>query len=331
MIKKRNLDPSLVQWIMSQTGLGPGVGELHWVAPASSSTSQFRTQLQRWGVEQNYKIHTDPVEAEKAMVANRNDVMLLMPGTYRVADTAAAPMTWTKGHTHMIGLAGHGHLINIETITTTGVYAFKNTANTCEFHNIVFKQWGQAEAAKSCVEEHGGYNIWKNCYMMGNIRTNIKALVTASSLLCTDGGGNHDKFMGCKIGHTGGVATTGLSGVIRVDATGSLSNSKFVDCEILQQASDADGSAVLFADAASADRLLLFKDCIFYNFRVDHAGTAPSYVFRHSAGSPTTHDILLKGCARLGYTGWCNNQTFVFSADAAGNTEGGIAVAADVS
>ena len=82
MIQLDNLDPSLVQWIMQQTGLGPGIGELFWVAPAASATSQFRTQLQRWGVEQNYKIYTAPATAHAAMVANRNDVMLIMPGKY---------------------------------------------------------------------------------------------------------------------------------------------------------------------------------------------------------------------------------------------------------
>ena len=66
-IKKRNLDPALVQWIMTQTGLGVGIGEIHWVAPATSATSQYRAQLQNMGVEIGNKIHTT-IDAAMAKV-----------------------------------------------------------------------------------------------------------------------------------------------------------------------------------------------------------------------------------------------------------------------
>ena len=76
MIKKRNLDPSLVQWIMTVTGLGPGIGELHWVAPVDSATSQYRAQLESWGVGIDHKIHTTVAGAFAKAVAYRNDVIL---------------------------------------------------------------------------------------------------------------------------------------------------------------------------------------------------------------------------------------------------------------
>ena len=340
-IRKQSLDPSLVQWIMTQTGLGPGIGEMFWVAPASSATSQFRTQLQRWGVEQNYKIHTDPVDAHDAMVAGRNDVMLVMPGTYTVADTAAAPMTWSKDYTHMIGLAnpqrstGAGAVIR--TTSATGVFAMQNTADQCQFHNIAWQQWGSAAAALSVVEEIGHENRYVNCLMFGHIRSNIAALTTGSSLKiggATDAGANN-LYDNCVIGGTGGSKRTAVSGVILFDSdayyAGVGKNSKFDNCMINSWAEDTDPCAVLLTEQYSADRLILFEGCTFYNFRLNHSATMPSYVFHHVRTTSYTHDFLLKNCARLGFTAWCSDPHFVFSADALGETDGGEAKAADVS
>jgi len=339
MIKKRNLDPSLVQWIMQQTGLGPGVGELHWVAPASSSTSQFRTQLQRWGVEQNYKIHTDPVEAEKAMVANRNDVMLIMPGNYTVTDTAAAPMTWSKDYTHMIGLgppqkheyAGRG--VVIRTINTTGVFAMINTGDLCQFHNIAFQQWGQATAALTAFREEGHMNSFNGCHFFGQIRSNTIALTTSSSFevnAAVTRAGNADIFTDCVIGGSGGAKRTGANGTLLFATGGTIGagcDMQFRNTQFMSWAEDTDPCAILVAGNYAADRLLLFEGCTFYNFRENHNTTMPAYVVRDACN--TTHDIVFKNSAHHGFTAWTNNQTHCFVTMPAVDESGGEAVAAD--
>jgi len=327
MIKKRNLDNSLIQWIMTTTGLGPGIGKIKHVAPAET---QYRTQAQEMGVPDS-DLFTAVEDAYAAMVANRNDVCLMYPGNYWPDQVDAAPMTWAKARAHLLGLHNHSMTVNFESNGVDNVFVFKSTANANIFQNFACKQWGENVACISCVEEAGGYNHWKNVYMMGAIRSEIAALTTASSLHCSGGGGKHNKFIGCKIGHTGGSKMTGVSGVIRVTETGSLATSKFTGCEILSISQNANPCGMLFVEAAASDRLVLLKDCVFYNFNENHGATQPSYAIRHVAGSPTTHDVLLKDCARLGYGAWCNNNTFVFATGPKGATDGGEAVAADTS
>ncbi len=82
MIKKRNLDNSLIQWIMTVTGLGPGIGEVHYVALAASATSQYRTNLNAMGVGVDQPIHSTIQAAVTKKVDYRNDVILVLPGTY---------------------------------------------------------------------------------------------------------------------------------------------------------------------------------------------------------------------------------------------------------
>lgn len=80
-IKRRNLDNSLVQWIMVESGFGPGIGQIQYVAPATSSTSQFRAQLEAMGVDSG-DISTLVATALSKAENYRNDVILIAPGTY---------------------------------------------------------------------------------------------------------------------------------------------------------------------------------------------------------------------------------------------------------
>ena len=115
-IKKRNLDNSLIQWIMNYAGLGPGIGDIRYVAPAHSATSLYRQQLEELGVDSE-DIYTLPSLAYAAVSANRNDVILLCPGTY----TETATITWAKAQTHMIGIGNptwrQGGKIRVQTVT----------------------------------------------------------------------------------------------------------------------------------------------------------------------------------------------------------------------
>jgi len=116
MIKKRNLDPSLVNWIMNQTGIGPGIGEIFFVAPESSATSQYRTQLQSMGVERDNVIYTEPATAIAKTTDYRNDVVLIYPGAYTtgIADDLTA--------IHLLGLGATPYNVSIAS-TTASAYA----------------------------------------------------------------------------------------------------------------------------------------------------------------------------------------------------------------
>lgn len=341
MIKKRNLDPSLIQWIMQQTGLGPGVGELFWVATAPSSTNQFRQQLQSWGVEQSDKIYDDPGDAYDAMEIGRNDVMLIMPGKY--TGTGAAPYTFAKDYTHYIGLGPPqrqeygGRGVVIRTLSDSGVFAATNTGDLCSFHNIAFQQWGENAAALTSFREAGHMNTFKGCHFFGHIRSDTVGLTTSSSLEIADvvAAGLADTFIECVFGGSGGAKRTAINGTILFagDAGAKGVDMQFKDCQFMSWMEDADPCAVLFAESWGADRLQLFEGCTFYNFMEDHSGTTPLYVFRYAQAiqGVATHDVILKRCSRLGFAAWAQHNEMIYSSDSKGATDGGEAIAVDES
>ena len=150
MIKKRNLDNSLVQWIMGQTGLGPGIGNIKYLVPNTSSTSQFRNILQENNTP-DADMFTTLASAEAAMEAYQNDVLLVMPGLY----TESAETDWDKAWTHMIGLGGpntYGEYAEpncvIRTTGTSVVNTLDVTGQLCQFHNVTFNNYGANAACK---------------------------------------------------------------------------------------------------------------------------------------------------------------------------------------
>lgn len=335
-IMRTSLDPSLQAWIMDVTGLGPGIGQVRYIVkPNSTHYAWLRDDLKI----PPHLIHFDVDSAHANMTANRNDVALIFTGKY--TGTGAAPYAWTKDETHLIGVgppqrheyAGRG--VIIRTLSTAGVFAMKNTGDLCQFHNIAFQQWGQNAAALTAFRESGHMNQYKGCHFFGQIRTEVKALTTSSSLeidSTTVRSGSGNLYERCVIGGSGGTKRTGANGTLLITSGGAIgvgADMQFRDCQFMSWMEDVDPSAVLLAANYAGDRLLLFEGCTFYNFVENHGGTIPAYVFRDS--NATTHDILLKRCARLGFTAWTSDQTFCFSADSIGATDGGQSTAADES
>ena len=132
MIKKRNLSPDLVQWIMTQSGLDIGTGDLHFVAPASSTTSHYRGWLQSMGVENDYKIHTTIQAALDKTVAYRNDVVLVFPGTY------AESLVKDLANVQVIGIGRTGTRPSAR-VNPVATAAFTGEFINSGFRNLEFK------------------------------------------------------------------------------------------------------------------------------------------------------------------------------------------------
>jgi len=336
-IRKRNLDNSLIQWIMTVTGLGPGIGEIKYVAPAASSTSQYRTQLQQMGVD-DADIFTTPKLAHAAIEAHRNDVVLVFPAEY--FETGTDPFTFDTYYAHMMGLQHRQttvwHAIGavIATNGTTSPYAMESIGKGNQYHNLVFANMGAATAAISGLKESSRKTLYKGCAILGQLATLQAQNADCTSLWINTskagyGVGNGVVFEDCVIGSSGGPTRTQLSGTIRFGPTGVAaagSGMEFRNCRIEGRAEDNDPCAVKIEAANCVDRLMLFDRCVFYNFSENH-GTAPDYVIRDACN--TTHDILLKDCTRVGFDAWTNLAAHCFiSSGTTQTTAGGVAVAA---
>jgi hypothetical protein len=306
MIKKRNLDPSLVQWIMTQTGLGPGIGEIFYVAPAASSTSQYRTQLQSMGIKDD-RIYLSPDTAYAAMVAGRNDVMLIAPGIYDLD----AELAWSKANTHMIGLGGPNTLgdfyepnVCVYTDSTSVASVVTVTGQNCQFHNVNFFQYGNNAACLTAftLTAYGCY--LKNCAFMGATTAGTDNVVAAASLYIGASAG-YPIFEDCTIGQNCWYAREGaLSGVLRFTNTSSATlpyNGKFIRCRFLSISETATVAMVALPANSCIAGTWLFDNCSFENYSVNWAANL-NQVFYDACG--TSHGIVLHHCMALGIDEW---------------------------
>jgi len=334
MIKKRNLDPSLVQWIMSQTGLGPGIGELFWVAPAKSSTSQYRTQLQRWGVEQNYKIYSDITVAEAAMESYRNDVMLVMPGAY---NTKGA-LTWSKHNSCLLGLGhpiknwyGDGGAVTIRNVAETdGAYGMLNTGNYCNFINAHFDNLGEDAACVCSVKEQGRDPHYRGCLFGGHVRSEQAGAAAAAAIwvdTSVTAAGHGLVLDDCVVGYSGSYTRSNSNTLLLFGATGasgSGSNVTLRNTVFNSRSKVAGCSAIKFAANNTVDRMFLIDGCTFYNFydANDITSTLTEVINDDCA---TTHKILVRNSFQTGWASWEGTRSTVYLTQADASGASGIA------
>jgi hypothetical protein len=336
MIRKRNLDPALLQWIHSVTGIGPGIGEVHYLVDVDTA---FYSWLRDDMRQDNALIHHDPEVAHAEMTTNRNDCLLVFPGDY--TGTGADPLTWSKSKTHMLGLAfartPHPTMqgVVIRTISTSGVYAMLNTGSDNIFSKINFTQWGQNAACVCAVKEQGNHNSFLDCGIVGMIRSQTSQDTDGCSLwinTAVSNAGQGNLYQDCVIGDSGGAERTVANGQILLGPTGiegAGNNIHLLRCKINSRAADVDPCAILASANYCLDRQLLIEDCVFYNFVLNHTATKPAYVIRD--GCNTTHDIILKNSVHHGFTAWTNNVTHCFNTAPDAADGGGESTAADAS
>lgn len=305
MIKKRNLDPSLIQWIMTVTGLGPGIGEIFYVAPSASSTSQYRTQLQAMGVKDE-NIYSLPSAAFKDMIAYRNDVMLVMPGAY--AETAS--LAWSKANTHLIGLGGPNTFgdysepnVAIYTATTSVAEVINVTGQNCQFHNITVGNFGNnaANLAALKLDAYGCY--FKNVAFQGATTAGTDDVVAAASLYIDDGG-SYPIFERCVIGqNVWDVREGALSGVLRFTGTAGTGpfGGEFRQCRFLSRSDTATVAMVALPANYCMHGTWLFDNCTFENY-ADNWAVNLNQVFYDNCG--TTHSVVLHHCMAVGCDEW---------------------------
>jgi len=305
MIKKRNLDNSLIQWIMTQTGLGPGIGDIRYLVPAVSSTSQYRTQLQSMGVT-NGDMFTTLAAAENVLTANRNDVLLIMPGSY----TQTTELAWDKDHTHILGLGGPNNAgdhslsgVTIYMATAQIVETIDITADRCVFQNLLVGNGGNHATNVGAVNVDGWGNYFKNVAFIGSIATNQNTAAAAASLLI-DRLGHFPIFEDCIIGQNNwGVRSGANSGVLRFVGTTAPApqNGTFRRCQFISR-SDTNTCAMIALPASTCiDRPWLFEDCMFHNYSPNNATAMNKVIYEACA---TTYSIILKNCVASGFTEW---------------------------
>lgn len=315
MIKRRNLDNSLIQWIMTVTGLGPGIGELFWIAPSASATSQYRTHLQdQLGISD--LIYSTLATAYAAAVTNRNDAILVMPGAY----DEAATLDWTKDNLHMIGLGGPNTRADysetnavIYTDTAAVDYTIHLTGDHCMLLNIGLNNAGANAGNFGPLYVNGYGNLFKNVGLIGNLTAQQLADDDCASLHIGTLAHNC-KWINCDIGEDcWGARSAAYSG--QVSFIGSNPNGGlFENCFFRSAAQTATVAMITTYKGAAGTthigRAWLFDNCKFTNFdERSTIGTNCNEVF-HIKAAGASWPVLLHNCSQYGYDRWSDQSTY---------------------
>ena len=330
MVRKRNLDPSLLNWLMTLTGLGPGIGEVHYVVPVGSSTSKFYEWLKTDMRTLPANIHHSIAEGYNALTDYRNDILLVMPGAY----LTTAELTWAKQHTHMLGLGGpntNGDWsepnVVMYTATITVASVLTMTGANCQFHNMVISNYGNNAACLTAalLSNYGCY--FKNMAFQGNMTTNQNTTVAAASLYI-DGSGMYPIFDDCVIGQdVWGERSGANSGQLRFTGTTQPNGGQFNRCRIPSRSVTATCAAVALPANGAIGRGWVWNNCIFSNeYATPFTNVNNVFYDNDLAGQ----SILLKDCVSVGYAEWqaggAGVDRRIFSNMGVATAGGGIAI-----
>lgn len=245
--------------------------------------------------------------AHNAMVANRNDIALVVGGS-SATDSAireSETLVWSKSMCHIVGLNAYGRISHrVSLRITSGATGFSPllqvTGDGCVFANLhVYHGYDTAET-QVAVDVLGDRNTFFNCHIAGMGHATAGDQAGSRSLLLS--GASECYFKDCTIGLDTVARSTTNAELEFLFSTVSATRNIFDDCLFLAY---ADNLGHLFikanTNASDIDRFALFRRCIFIN-PTDSAATVMTAAITNHAN--LTGTILLKDCTLLGATDW---------------------------
>jgi hypothetical protein len=323
-IKRRHLSNSLEIWLMSTLQLGPGVGDVFYVAAADS---QYDIWLKQQGVDGDHLLHT-VAAAYAATTGDRNDCILKMPGL----ETVTASLAWSKSRTHLIGLGGPQHKgyesgTGLTTSTANVGSVINNTGVNNQFHNVTLMNQG-ADADNVTAFKNAGYGTRLIGDQIIGCAAATQAVTALNSSIEIAEGGYYFYAENCNFGSTDfgtlGADTAAVLVFSNTTAASAPSDGKFVNCNFGAQI-DATTRCLIYSRRLGLDRDWIFDRCEFYAFAANHAYTMAQVVTNEA--NPTTYDMVFKDCVGINVTGWrTDSNGCCWTTQPAGNEKGGVAV-----
>jgi hypothetical protein len=269
-------------------------GNVHFVNPgAGSNTSSF------FDGKSSDKPYATVAEAYANTSTGKNDVVLLIGQA--TADILTATIAWNTDYTHLIGVGG-GKIQDRgrSRIMSTGVYDLTQLVTFsgvgCRVQNIHFSNEADVASATHGVVVSGIRNQFIHCHFAGCMDTGTSAIAASDSLLVT---GTENEFIDCTIGNDTVLRGAANVAVMTHGATSRVRNI-FRRCKFI---SYSETAASIMARFVTAERGIIFEDCLFYNFSQAWAHNLTDCFSVDDDAS--TYDIILQGNNRLvGITGW---------------------------
>ena len=254
--------------------------------------------------------------------ANRNDCVLAIGGA--TATSPATALAWANSYTHLVGLSadlpGCGQRVRVTGTAALDLdYIVDFQGNGCVVKNVQFFQGNDAAEDSGAVIVSGSRNHFVNCFFAGMGHATAAARAGSYSLKIT---GAENAFERCTIGLATmcrGAANTELW------MTGECNRNQFRNCEFVSWSVTA-GKLAVKLDSSAVPYTTTFWDCLFHNLNSDNgaSGGKPDNVFSDAA--TPMHLVILKDCMMVGFDGWADTATYLYSDGAVPNAGWGIAI-----
>ncbi len=258
---------------------------------------------------------------------NNHDVIML---SGNAAHVQTDQISLTKGRLHFVGLGGgsryYGQRTRITMGVTTGtaVAVIQNTGVGNTFTNIKFDSADTLSTSVYAFAEGGEYTQFTSCEFYKSTDLDQDA---AAELLMN---GDSSYFLHCTFGsNANAVSATGARPCVLL-TVGTISgkacrDSTFEDCLFWRQADGGTANSFVHsAGAADVERMLLFKNCLFY---ADVTSSSTPAVALSAAATLTVGRIVLMNSYEVGCTALAT-ATGIWSANATLAAAGGSALQA---
>jgi len=248
-------------------------------------------------------IQTDLATLYAAMTSNRNDVVLLNAhGGHALTEMLSV----AKNRVHFYGMGALGRLYGQRSRITLGVStetadiaAIKNTGVGNSFKNLKVDSSGTATAERYAVAEAGEYALYEGVEMYKS--TQLDDTLAAELLL----NGDSAQFKRCTLGsNVNAISTAIIRPCVQLKrevVSGKVCRDVyFEDCLFWRKAGGTANSYVDAPGTTDVERMLMFKNCEFFNTEL--AAAIPAEAVTCSGGKQTEGLIALKNCSAWNVT-----------------------------
>jgi len=246
-------------------------------------------------------------------VADQHDTVLFLARD--TADNPAASIAWDKDFTHLIGLGnnlpGVGQrcrVVGTAAADLVTVMTFGGKGSI--IRNMQIGNEADADVDSGAVLITGDRLEFKNVFFAGMVHDTPAARAGSYSLTLT--GAHENFFEDCTIG-TDTITRAAANAELVMTATSS--KNIFRRCRFCSKSETAGKFSVHMNVPVGGAGLNSWEDCLFYNQSVNWA-QALTDVF-HISGAQGTYFIDLARCRAIGFTGWGDVVTHIYSADPA--------------
>jgi len=254
--------------------------------------------------------------------------------TAYAAHAQTSMLTITKNRLHFVGCSlrdgalGMGARTRVtmgDSTVAADIALMQNTGVGNTFTNIKFDSSSTVAASLYCVAEGGEYSIYRGCEFYKSSDLDDAG---ASELAMN---GDSAQFINCYIG-----STENETGNIRANVllTGGIISGKkcrdsvFQSCVFAGKADDTDKNFVYGANATDVERMLMFKDCTFFNNPLSAGTPAAAIAFGAAQTEGAVYCDGNTACVDCTVMGTTGQNIFVLQQDGATYATGGLAAQA---